>query len=337
MARRIRYDAWSATDGRRSRHDGDPAWISPWYEPGFGFADLVSSWRVDTEAGSWAEIAVQRGGEQRWHTLAHWESGRRAAHRTSLGDDPEVDTDIWRPTGGADAYRLRVTLHPSSRTGRLPTLGCVGAVVSAGEVRSTTSAPLRRVDRVLDVPRLSQMTWAEVGGRGWCSPTAVSMVLAHAGTLPPGTDSGSADVAAAAAEVADPAYGEGNWSFNTAWAAQLTGHAFVTRLHDLRDAERFVDAGIPLVVSVAHRRGELRGAPTRGTAGHLVVVRGFTAGGDVVANDPAAPTARSVRRTYDRGELEHAWLHGSGGLVYVVHHEAQALPSGGRGAWLSRR
>jgi hypothetical protein len=160
------------------------------------------------------------------------------------------------------------------------------------------------------------------------------MVLAHAGAPAPPADNGAVDVAAAAAEVADPAYGEGNWSFNTAWAAQLTGDAFVTRLHDLRDAEGFIDAGIPLVVSVAYPRGGLRGAATRGTDGHLVVLRGFTAAGDPVVNDPAAPTERSVRRTYDRAELERAWLHGSGGLVYVIHRDDQPMPPRGRaGAW----
>ena len=155
------------------------------------------------------------------------------------------------------------------------------------------------------------------------------MVLSHAGRLPPGTD-----IPAAARQVHDPAWtGTGNWSFNTAWAAGLAGHAFVTRLRDLRDAERFVDAGIPLVASVAYPRGALRGAPTHGTDGHLVVIRGFTADGDVVTNDPGAPTDRSVRRTYDRGEFERAWLGGSGGTVYVIHRDDQVLPSGNRGAW----
>jgi hypothetical protein len=104
-------------------------------------------------------------------------------------------------------------------------------------------------------------------------------------------------------------------------------------MHDLRDAERFVDVGIPLVASVAYPRGALRGAPTRDTDGHLVVIRGFTATGDVVTNDPGAPTERSVRRTYRRGDFERAWLQGSGGLVYVIHRDDQSLPTGGRGAW----
>ena len=174
------------------------------------------------------------------------------------------------------------------------------------------------------------MTWVEVGGGGWCSPTAVSMVLAHTRTLPPTTD-----IPAAAAEVFDPAYdGTGNWSFNTAWAASLAGQSFVTRLHDLRDAERFIDAGIPLVASVAYPAGALKGAPTRGTDGHLVVIRGFTSDGDVITNDPAAPTDRSVRRTYARGQFERAWLDGSGGVVYVIHDDAHPLPAGGPGgAW----
>ena len=268
-------------------------------------------------------MAAQGRGSRTWHGLGTWASGRRPTHRASATGDPEVDTDVWRPSERLDAYRLRVRLHGACELHR------IGAVVSAGQVRTDTSPPLHRIERALDVPRLSQLTWQEVGGRGWCSPTSVAMVLAHAGTLPPTTD-----IPRAAADVFDPAYdGTGNWSFNTAWAAELAGHAFVTRLRDLRDAERFVDAGIPVVASVAYPAGALRGAPTKGTDGHLLVVCGFTAEGDVVTNDPAAPTERSVRRRYRRDELERAWLRGSGGTVYVIHRDDQQLPAGGRGAW----
>jgi len=334
MRRHIRYDAWSPADARLTRRDGTLTWTSAWCDPGFRFTDLVASWTARTPAASWIEVAAQASGERGWHTLAHWRSGRTPSRRSNPDGDPEVDTDIWRPTRGAGAYRLRVRLHPS-RSGGDPTLERIGAVVSAGDVRRRTSTPLRRVTRVLDVPRLSQMTWAEVGGRGWCSPTSVSMVLAHAGIRPPVTDTGTVDIHRAAREVFDPAYdGTGNWSFNTAWAATFETHAFVTRLRDLRDAERFVDAGIPLVASVAYPAGALRGAPTRGTDGHLLVIRGFTADGDVVTNDPGAPTDRSVRRTYHRGQFESAWLGGSGGLVYVVHRPDQPLPAAGaNGAW----
>jgi hypothetical protein len=312
VPRRIRYAAWSPERGAD--------WTSPWCAPGFEFTELVASWSATTPRGTWIEVSAQARAAGAWHCLGRWASGPGARHRTSVTGDPEVDTDVWRPSGGADEYRLRVRLH-ASPSGRRPTLHTVGAVTSAGRVRTTTSRPLHRTERILDVPRLSQLTWKEVGGRGWCSPASVAMVLCHAGRLPPATD-----IPAVAAMVGDPAYGAGNWSFNTAATATLAGNAFVTRLHDLRDAERFLDAGLPLVASVAYPPAGLTGAPTHATDGHLLVIRGFTADGDVVANDPGAPSERSVRRTYDRGQLERAWLQGSGGLVYVIHRDDQPPP-----------
>lgn len=332
MPRRIAYAVWSPGAGRRTGRGLLRTWTLPWWEPGFAFADLVPWWEAETPDGSWIEVAAQAGSERGWHTLACWQAGPDAPRRTSPVGDPEVDTDTWRPATSPVTCRLRVRLQASA-DGRPPVVRRLGAVVAAGAARATTSAPLRPRTRILDVPRVSQLTWAEEGGRGWCSPTAVAMVLAHAGTLPATTDSGGVDVAAAAREVFDPAYdGTGNWPFNTAWAATVAGHAFVTRLRDLRDAERFVDAGIPLVASVAYAHGDLPGAPTPGTDGHLLVVRGFTAAGDVVTNDPAAPSKRSVRRTYRRAALERAWLDGSGGLAYVIHRADQALP---KGPWLA--
>ena len=108
----------------------------------------------------------------------------------------------------------------------------------------------------------------------------------------------------------------------------------MTRLRNLREAERFIAAGIPLVASVRFGAGELSGAPISSTNGHLLVVVGFTRDGDVVVNDPAASGNSGVRRTYDRGQFEDVWLRrnasgsgGSGGLVYVVNDAAHPLPN----------
>ena len=74
-----------------------------------------------------------------------------------------------------------------------------------------------------------------------------------------------------------------------------------------------------MIVSLTYGAGGLDGSPLpRGTNGHLLVVVGFTDTGDVVVNDPAAPDRAGVRRTYDRGQFENAWLKrgsagGSGG------------------------
>ena len=198
------------------------------------------------------------------------------------------------------------------------------------------------------MPRYSQMvhrgSYTQYGGGGeaWCSPTSLTMVLAYYDALPPPSTyswvrDGHPDreVVHVARATYDTSYGgTGTWPFNTAYAASQTGSAFVTRLRNLREAERFIAAGIPLVASVRFGAGELSGSPISSTNGHLMVVVGFTDDGDVVVNDPAASGSSGVRRTYDRGQFEDVWLRrnasgsgGSGGLVYVVNDAAHPLPN----------
>src|SRR5207247_5426485 len=55
--------------------------------------------------------------------------------------------------------------------------------------------------------------------------------------------------------------GTGNWRFNTAYAASFLGlDARVTRLHSLDEAEVFIKAGIPIVVSISFLSSEMDGA-----------------------------------------------------------------------------
>jgi hypothetical protein len=193
----------------------------------------------------------------------------------------------------------------------------------------------------IDLPRFSQMVHQghypeyDAGGEAWCSPTSVSMVLGGLDRLPSPreyswvpADHPDRWVDHAARSHFDYAYdGAGNWSFSAAYAATHADAAFVTRLRNLREAERFIKAGIPLVASVKFGPGELAGAPISSTNGHLMVIVGFTPSGDVVVNDPAAPDNRSVVRTYDRGQFENAWVPKSGGLVYVVRNHDTPLPT----------
>ncbi|MGZ5401215.1 MAG: C39 family peptidase, partial [Nocardioides sp.] len=308
-------------------------WTSPWRKPGFALTELIGSWHAATPGNSLVEVQVRgRAGDGRltsWDTLAHWAATDRSVRPTSVpgqGDDlADVNVDTWRVPGGAVAWQLRVNLL---RVGRAsPTLRAIGAMSSrladVGDVATSTPGVASGPDHVvLDVPRYSQMIhtghfpqWGS-GGQAWCSPTSTSMVLGHYDALPgpkvrawvpanhpqPWVDH-------AARSTFDHAYrGTGNWPFNTAYAARLAGGpSFVTRLRSLREAERFVAAGIPLVASVSFGSGDLDGAPISSTNGHLLVIAGFTAGGDVVVNDPAAQQSSGVRRTYDRGQFEDVW------------------------------
>ena len=192
---------------------------------------------------------------------------------------------------------------------------------------------------VLAVPSFSQMTHSghypqwDGGGEAWCSPTSTAMVLAFWGTGPTPGEYAWVDptdprpwVDHAARHCFDYAYrGAGNWPFNTAYAGRYGLDAFVTRLRSLAEAELFIAAGVPLIVSASYRRGQVPGLDYD-TLGHLMVLVGFTAAGEPVLNDPNAPTDAAVRKRVDRDRFEAAWLAASGGLVYVIRPPAVALP-----------
>ena len=335
---------------RYARQQYDVAqWVSPWRTPGFDLTELIASWDARTPGNSWIEVQVRGrtggGRTSSWDVLGRWASGDRFIRRTSVpaqGDDlAGVNVDTWRTTARIADWQLRVLLM-RGQGAPSPRVDGVGAMSSRLPRVSgvATSAPGSRPRVVLSVPRYSQMVhrghyprWGG-GGRAWCSPTATSMVLGRYDALPRAGEYGWVPdghaapwVDHAARSTYDAAYrGTGNWPFNTAYAATRTEDAFVTRLRNLREARRFIEAGIPLVASVSFGRGELDGAPISSTNGHLLVIVGFTAAGDVIVNDPAARSAAGVRRTYARGQFEDAWIPTSGGLVYVIRDLAHPLP-----------
>ena len=336
-------------------------WTSPWVSPGFRLTELIPSWQGQTPGASSLRFEV-RGRTSRqtgsWDTVARWAFTDRAVRRFSgsgQGDDlGRVSYDTWI-TGGVSAYQVRVRfLRPADSTAR-PSLAALDAMASrlpaVASVRTSAvgGAPNPALGKVLRVPRYSQMVHSgkypqyDGGGQAWCSPTSTTMVLAYYDALPARSayawvQNGYTDpeVAHAARRTYDTNLGgTGNWAFNTAYAGGTTAQAFVTRLRNLRDAERYIARGIPLVASITFGGGQLDGAPISSTNGHLLVIVGFRENGDVVVNDPAARSRAGVRRTYDRGQFEDAWLkryssggslRGSGGLVYVIRDAAHRLP-----------
>ena len=367
------HDGTSAADGglrvavpSRSREYDDPhrpaeppgrfeeaTWTSPEVTPGFGATEVIVSWNASTPAGTWLELAVSArladGTRTGWYVLGRWAETDQDIAPTSVdGQDDAcasvaVETLQLSPERPAVSYRVRVALLRRTGTPATPVVRLIAATASAlppfqpGPKRTPLPSP------VIDVPAYSQQVHRgeypelDSGGQSWCSPTSVSMVLAHWGRGPTPADYAWVDPACqdrfvdhAARHCFDHLYqGAGNWAFNTAYAARFGTRAFVTRLRGLEEAELFVAAGIPLVLSVAFAEDELDGAGYD-TQGHLLVLVGVNEHGDVVCNDPASHGEASndkVRTTYDRAQLERAWIRASGGVTYVIHPPDVPLPA----------
>ena len=340
-------------DGSAKRYEFG-TWTSPVVRPGFDYTELVASWNARTPVGTWLQVDVRgtadTGVLSKWYVMGRWTAHDSVLHRTSVPAQGDalgyvaVDTLVAAKDRSFSTWQLRLTLYRAAGTAATPRVSLAGAMASALPTgkRVPVSAPGVASGITLDVPTYSQEThvghypqW-DGGGEAWCSPTSTAMVLAYWGTGPTADDYSWVDpsdpdpqVDYAARNVFDYAYdGAGNWPFNTAYAAGFGLESFVTRLRSLREAERFINAGIPLVVSVSFKKGELDGAGY-GTNGHLLVIVGFTKNGDVVVNDPAShliPDNNQVRVVYDREQFENVWVPRSGGIAYVIHPESVPLP-----------
>ncbi|MEV7870310.1 peptidase C39 family protein [Streptomyces sp. NPDC088124] len=333
-------------------------WTSPLHHPKVPATEVIASWNASTPAGTWLQVELRGrygdGTDTPWYVMGRWTSGDGDGdiRRTSLDGQSDGRSSIWTDTFAVDdaasgtrlvAYRLRLTLHRAPGSGLTPVVHRIGAMASDIPDRFTVPASTPGLARELTVPRYSQNTHIgqypeyDNGGEAWCSPTSSQMIIEYWGRVPTAgelawvnPDFDDPQVCHAARYTYDYQYeGCGNWPFNAAYAATYRElSSAVTRLGSLADVETLVGAGIPAITSQSFLKEELTGAGY-GTSGHLMTVIGFTAEGDVIANDPASPSNPAVRRVYRRAEWETIWLRtkrynasgkvasGTGGVCYV--------------------
>ncbi|WP_282696485.1 peptidase C39 family protein [Streptomyces sp. CC208A] len=335
-------------------------WTSPAHTPAVPATEVIASWNARTPAGTWLQVELSGtysdGTDTPWYVMGRWASGDTDIRRTSVDDQTDGRSSVWTDTLAVDdpasglrlaAYRLRLTLYRRPGTTLTPTVWRLGAMASDVPDRFTVPASVPGLARELAVPRYSQNIHIgrypeyDNGGEAWCSPTSSQMIVEYWGRRPSAEDLAwvnpdyaDPQVCHAARFTYDHQYaGCGNWPFNAAYAATYPDlNAVVTRLRSLADLETLIAAGIPAITSQSFRAEELTGAGY-GTSGHLMTVIGFTADGDVIANDPASPTDEAVRRVYRRREWENIWLRtkrydangrvrsGTGGVCYLYFPE----------------
>ncbi|MFJ9827787.1 peptidase C39 family protein [Streptomyces sp. NPDC101160] len=331
-------------------------WTSPVHTSTVPATEVIASWNAHTPPGTWLQVELRGtygdGTDTPWFVMGRWAAGDADIRRTSVDDQSDGKATVWTDTFSIDdpasglrlvSYRLRLTLHRRPGTTLTPTVWRIGAMASDIPDRFTVPASEPGPGHELVVPRYSQNIHVgqypeyDNGGEAWCSPTSSQMIVEYWGRRPAAEDLAWVNPSYADPQVCHAARftydyqyaGCGNWPFNAAYAATYPDmNAVVTRLRSLTDLETLIRAGIPAITSQSFRKDELTGAGY-GTSGHLMTVIGFTADGDVIANDPASPGDEAVRRIYKRREWENIWLRtkrynasgkvvsGTGGVCYL--------------------
>jgi hypothetical protein len=305
--------------------------------------------RVADRKGNWTEwMPLGRAGDDSAASTSAPSTNSAATgsapSSNAAAAQPRVDVDLFRAPPGEkyERYQLRATLRatatanfaadhdtpPCARLHRLAVvysdahalrthgllpislyrLACERANVPAWDGRGpdVANAP------AMTVPFISQSAVEPPPGGRWCSPTSVAMTLAALGR-PVATDR----VAAAAYDRQFDIYG--NWPRNVQAAFELAGTpGYVTRIADWPTAIGYLNAGVPLVISINFDHPQqLAGAPYDMTIGHLLVLRGID-GADAIVNDPAARDESGGRRHYSIADLEEVWMGNAGGVAYVL-------------------
>ena len=324
-----------------SRTDnGEIILLSPEIKSTAEWNQLVVSWNANAPAGSYLKIearAADPDHSTKFYCMGMWSPDDKAFPRGSVSDqkdaDARVNVDTLVLNRPADTVQVRLTLGGTN--GALPSLKFIGLSFCNTKVAPETLPPNRAAwGKTIPVVERSQQSYP--GGNGWCSPTSLSMALAHWGSVSNRAD-WNLDAPEVAAGVFDHNFKKatGNWPFNTAFAGNLNGmRAYVTRFSDISELEDWIAAGIPVIISA--RYDLLQDGRADDFNGHLTVCRGFTEHGDLVINDPWSDLkVESVRHVYKRENVRRAWAT-SHNTVYLVYPENTKTPADHFGHWFTQ-
>ena len=149
-----------------------------------------------------------------------------------------------------------------------------------------------------------------------CCPTCISMVLESHGIRLP-----TLQVAAEALDTENDIYG--NWPRAAQLVVKHGLESFVTRFRGDDDVKRMIARGLPVVASIRARKGELTRARYDRTAGHLILIRGFTPEGEYIVNDPYSEGPEGEESVYPKDDIRRVWFDKGGAGIVILDPRAR--------------
>jgi len=347
-----KFDEWTKTAGSSN---SETVITSPTIDSGIPWNELIVSWNAQTPVGTGLKVearGIYPDHATKFYVLGLWSSspglaafekdGKPSSYpRESVNGQRDADGDVRTDTlalkrPGAK-LEIRVTLTANSAAARIqqPDLKYVGLSFldsHAPAASESETAKHPAWGKSMEVPERAQGSYPH--GAVICSATCTSMTLSYWAKASTRNEL-DIDVPEVVEGVYDRAYdGTGNWPFNTAFAGKFPGmRAYVARFTSINELEDWIEAGIPVVCSVAY--SVLKGKPRSSSeSGHLVICTGFTPEGDIILNDPALNPKRGlrVRTPYPRKQFLAGWSD-SRCTVYLIYPESKKPPANRYGHW----
>jgi hypothetical protein len=313
------------------------SWTSPEVKAQFPFTELIASFNPNTppNTGVTLEVRVEQNGV--WSPFIYMQSwgrvltppGQRVKWDGGRADIDQLSLDRYAPKYQAKISLISFDFDAKSRAAapavrRLSV--CYSGVVTDAKKRekvlrdsndpTTRPTTIGQWARDLNVPFRGQgdfknprALWGMI-----CSPTSVSMVLQYYGIDRPTPENALA--------IYDPYYDLfGNWGRAISYAGSLGLDAHLERFRNWEQVKEKIAAGVPVIASIRFRPGAVKGFLYEETAGHLLVIRGFAPGGDLIVNDPASRD-KGNGVIYKAEDMAKAWFD-NGGVGYVIERPAK--------------
>ncbi|MHC4444444.1 MAG: C39 family peptidase [Planctomycetota bacterium] len=299
------------------------AFISRTIATRFPFNEVVPSFNIDVpnDTGFIVELRFGRRKGNFWtpfYYLGSWGIVPSMKNKTLKDENGVVDVDYFRSKQLFGRIQYRIHLHTKDMR-RSPTLHrfCMvyshtlnDELLARKHYKAAAPGPKHKWARRLPVPFRSQQVEDEKIRASICSPISIAMVMEYRGVNISNT--------LVAKAVYDKEYEiYGNWARGIQGAYEFGIPGYLERFSDWNEVKQYIAQGTPIIASIKVAPGELHGAPYKYSDGHILVITGFEADGNVHVNDPAGSTPKEGLLTYRLEDMERVWF-GHGGVGYVL-------------------
>ncbi len=283
----------------------------------FLFSELIPSFTVDSpqESSFVVHIRLSPDGDawSPWLFAGNWNTNKKGSVSNEWGS---VKIDYLVTKRAVSFFQMRFSLN-SRKKGVSPAINSVTAAVSSqrtdkGLKLSRNLSVLNRMEKTeLKVPFRSQ-GWADKSISGHiCSVVSTAMVMDFWGT--------NVDTEEFAKIVYEPRHDMfGIWWRAVQGASVFGFDGWVQYFRSWDDVSEYIYAGIPVVACICFDDYQLKGSATQASDGHVIVISGFDANGNVICRDGAFKDAKKGIIVYSKKDLTEAWFDRGGGVGYVI-------------------